>query len=118
MFYLYLYGELLACLFVYVYGTLTDDSVRCWKSFHGSPSTADCSSILSAVASNSDHQPRYFDEEQLRSGPELHWPGVKNDFAIPVVQLPAYWSSGMFFLQVFMESCSSRPNLSIGKADR
>ena len=88
-----LFHGLLALLLTEAYGAPIDDIPFCKNEFWGSPPPLQCGRMLAAFASNTDDQPRYFDEEQLRVN-GLNWPGVFNNFRTEVVQLPAYWSSG------------------------
>lgn len=84
---------LLALLLTGAYGAPIEYTPFCTKEFWGSPPVLSCGIMLAAFASNTDNQPRYFDEEQLRAD-GLNWPGVFNNYRTEVVQLPAYWSSG------------------------
>lgn len=93
MIFFLLFLGLLALLSTEAYGAPIDDMPFCRKEFWGSPPTLQCGIMLAALASNTDKQPRYFDEEQLRVN-GLNWPGVFNNYRSEVVQLPAYWSSG------------------------
>ena len=64
----------------------------CVKEVFGSPNPADCSQLLDSLADSTDDAPRLFDEEQLRIDARWNFPGVKNQFATEVVQIPAFWS--------------------------
>ena len=75
------------------YGAPIEAGIFCKEEYWGSPPMHQCGTILAALASNIDNQPRYFDEEQLRVN-GLNWPGVANGYQTEVVQLPAYWSLG------------------------
>ena len=88
-----LFHGLLAFLLAKAYGAPIEDPIFCKARYWGSPPLRECSMILAALASNTDNQPRYFDEEQLRVN-GLNWPGVANSYQTETVQLPAYWSSG------------------------
>ena len=93
MFLFPLFHGLLAILLVIAYGAPLEDFIFCKEEYWGSPPVHLCGTLLAALASINDNQPRYFDEEQLRVN-GLNWPGVANSYQTEVVQLPAYWSSG------------------------
>ena len=61
---------------------------------YGRPGFADCLQMLQTFANGHDGQLRIFDEEQLRSGNEGSWPGIRNPFRAGVVQVPKFWSRG------------------------
>ena len=73
------------------------EKVHCQKLWYGSPNSIDCAELLKAVADPNDHYIRYFDEEQVRAGSGLDFPGVVNHYSAQIVQLPAFWSQGTSF---------------------
>ena len=86
---LFLFGPFLyfACL-------VTAQDATCDASTYGKPKESDCTTLFKKFTESQVLQTRLFDEEQLRAEPEpdFSWPGIDNPFALPVVQVPKFYS--------------------------
>lgn len=76
------------------------EQIQSRKKWYGSPNSIDCAELLKAVVDGNDHHARYFDEEQVRTGDGLDFPGVVNHYPAQIVQLPTFWSQGISYFRV------------------
>ena len=71
---------------------ITSQSPACDANTYGKPQRSDCHNLFNKILAPQELQTRFFVEEQLRTEPDLTWPGVSNLFGPPIVQMPKYYA--------------------------
>lgn len=68
--------------------------LQCSAASFGLPPILDCLRLL-AFLPRGDTRFRHFIEPELSPQPiTANWPGFKNDFDVPMTQVPKYWKAG------------------------